>query len=492
MLQRNRVLSAGMIPPRSIGREPFPAELKEGSDFPGRVLSAANRALYFDGNAGALKPFLPQTTPVPDSIAIHPTGPLDASIRPPGSKSLTNRALVCAALADGESVLPGALESEDTGVMVEVLRQLGLTVRVKPHEFQIVGCGGKLPSASGSLFVANSGTTARFLAAMLTLGRGTFRIDGTDRMRERPIQDLLDALGQLGASARSEHGTGCPPVVIEAHGLPGGRAAIRGDISSQFLSGLLLAAPYARNPVELSVPGDLVSQPYVQMTLAVMAAFGVQVKVAGSHTFQIPTGSGYGGRAYPIEPDASAASYFFAAAAIAGGRVTVEGLSRDSLQGDVAFVDVLAKMGCDVTFGRDQITVVGRPMRGIDVNMNAISDTVQTLGAVALFAAGPTKISGVGHIRHKETDRISALATELRRLGASVAEHDDGLTIQPADLHGARIETYHDHRMAMSLALVGLATPGVEISDPGCTAKTYPGYFADLSAIASRAEPTSL
>ncbi|MBI3465784.1 MAG: 3-phosphoshikimate 1-carboxyvinyltransferase [Planctomycetes bacterium] len=431
---------------------------------------------------------------MPDFLAIQPTGPISGSIRPPGSKSITNRALVCAALAEGESILSGALESEDTEVMIAALRQLGLTISVDAsrHEIRITGCGGRLPASGGTLFVANSGTTTRFLAAMLTLGRGTFRLDGTPRMRERPIQDLLDALAQLGAAARSEQGTGCPPVIIEADGLPGGRAAIRGDVSSQFLSGLLMAAPYARSPVELFVPGELVSQPYIQMTLAVMAAFGVRVNLVGQNTFQVPIGIGYRGRAYAIEPDASAASYFFAAAAITGGQVMVKGLSRASLQGDVAFVDVLRQMGCEVAFAEDEITITGRPLRGVDVNMNAISDTVQTLGAVALFAEGPTNISGIGHIRHKETDRIAALATELRKLGADVIERDDGLTIRPAALHGARIATYNDHRMAMSLALVGLAVPGIEISNPGCTAKTYPNYFADLAGLVggSRRSPT--
>jgi 3-phosphoshikimate 1-carboxyvinyltransferase len=427
---------------------------------------------------------------VPDSLAIQPTGPVFGSIRPPGSKSITNRALVCAALAEGESVLSGALQSEDTDVMIAALRQLGLSISVDTsrQEIRIAGCGGRLPASGGTLFVANSGTTARFLAAMLVLGQGTFRLDGTPRMRERPIQDLLDALAQLGAPARSEQGTGCPPVIIDANGLPGGRAAIRGDVSSQFLSGLLMAAPYARTPVELFVPGELVSQPYIQMTLAVMNAFGVRVSADGQDTFQVPNTVGYHGRSYAVEPDASAASYFFAAAAITRGQVTVRGLSGASLQGDVAFVDVLRQMGCEVAFGDDEITVTGRSLRGVDVNMNAISDTVQTLGAVALFAEGPTNITGVGHIRHKETDRIAALATELRKLGAEVGERPDGLTIRPAVLQGARIATYNDHRMAMSLALVGLVVPGVEIIDPGCTAKTYPNYFADLAGLVSAAD----
>lgn len=424
-----------------------------------------------------------------DSIEIRPSGPVCGTIRPPGSKSITNRALVSAALAEGESVLTGALDSEDTRVMIEALGRLGIRVQHDPAAatIRVAGCGGVLPAREAELFAANSGTTMRFLTAMVALGHGRFRIDGTPRMRQRPIGDLLEALGQLGANAVSEAGNGCPPVVVHAAGLPGGRATIAGSISSQFLSGLLMAAPAARRPVELSVSGELVSKPYIEMTLAVMAAFGVSVESEDLRRFVVPAGRPYQGRRYAVEPDASAASYFFAAAAITGGRVTVEGLSRRSLQGDVAFCDCLARMGCEVHDEADSITVTGRALRGIDVDMNAISDTVQTLCAVALFARGPTTITGVGHIRHKETDRIAALAAELRKLGATVDEREDGLRIVPGALRGAEIETYDDHRMAMSLALVGLAVPGVVIRNPQCTAKTYPGFFTDLGKLAPRA-----
>lgn len=420
------------------------------------------------------------------SIEIQPCGPIHATVRPPGSKSITNRALICAALAQGNSRLTGALESEDTQVMVEALRQLGIGVQTDWPQatLHVAGCHGRIPAHTAKLYVANSGTTVRFLAATVALGNGEYRLDGTARMRERPIQDLLAALAQLGVDAASEAGAGCPPVVIRAAGLVGGTALVRGEISSQFLSGLLLAAPYARSPVELLVDGVLVSQPYIHMTLAVMRSFGVEVIQHDLQRFEIPTAS-YSGRDYAIEPDASAASYFFAAAAISGGEVTVSGLSRASLQGDVAFVDCLVQMGCRVRYDADNITVAGGPLKGIEVDMNAISDTVQTLGAVALFAAGPTTVRGVAHIRHKETDRIAALATELRKLGAEVQEFADGLRIEPRPLRPAQIATYHDHRMAMSLALVGLRSPGVVILDPDCTAKTYPRFFADLAAIRS-------
>ena len=419
-----------------------------------------------------------------DEIEIPCTGPLQASIRPPGSKSITNRAMVCAALADGRSTLNGALESEDTQVMIDGLRQLGLKVErdEDKRKIHVSGCGGFLPARRANLFVANSGTTVRFLAAVVSLGHGRFRLDGSPRMRQRPIADLLGALRELGADATDELDTGCPPVIVNAAGLPGGQATVAGDISSQYLSGLLMAAPYAKRTVELNVRGELVSKPYIHMTLAVMKAFGIEVQTQDLSQFVVSPRQQYQDRQYDVEPDASAASYFFAAAAITGGQVTVEGLSRNSLQGDVAFCDCLERMGCEVQYGPDSITVAGRPLHGIDVNMNAISDTVQTLSAVALFADGPTRIHDVANMRHKETDRISALVTELRKFGAEVEEHDDGLRISPSTRHGARIDTYDDHRMAMSMALVGLATSGVVIRNPGCTAKTYPGFFTDLAA----------
>jgi 3-phosphoshikimate 1-carboxyvinyltransferase len=424
---------------------------------------------------------------VPDSLSLNPCGPVHGSIRPPGSKSITNRALVCAALAGGISTLSGGLDSEDTQVMIDSLHRLGIPVEREHDGSRLVvsGCGGQLPTSETDLFVGNSGTTIRFLTAMTTLGRGTYRLDGVPRMHERPIADLLSALNQLGADVRSEAGTGCPPVVVHANGLPGGRATIRGDISSQFLSGLLMAAPLARNNVELIVEGDLVSKPYVTMTIGVMQEFGVQAHYSGLSRFLISGQQHYRGCEYAIEPDASAASYFWGLVAVTGGEVTVEGLALRALQGDVEFVGCLEKMGCRILHDRRGITVAGpsAPLRGIDVDMNAISDTAQTLAVVALFAEGPTTIRGVAHIRHKETDRIADLARELRKLGAGVEELSDGMRITPAPLHGAEIETYNDHRMAMSFALAGMRIPGVTIRNPGCAAKTYPRFFEDLKAL---------
>jgi 3-phosphoshikimate 1-carboxyvinyltransferase len=422
-----------------------------------------------------------------DPLEITPAAaPIRARVRPPGSKSITNRALVCAALADGRSTLTGALDSEDTRVMINGLVRLGISVETADAGRTLVvhGAGGRIPALQAELFCANSGTTIRFLTAVTTLGHGLYRLDGIERMRERPIGDLLDALNQLGADTHSESHNSCPPVIVHANGLPGGTATIRGDISSQFLSGLLLAAPPACSPVKLQVAGPLVSHPYIRMTLAMMHAFGVDVTTNHDLTcFTVAAPIRYQACVFGIEPDASAASYFWAAAAITGGDVTVEGLSATSVQGDVAFVECLGKMGCQVRIEANSIAVIGRPLNGIDVDMNAISDTVQTLAVVALFAEGPTNIRNVGHIRHKETDRVRGLAIELRKLGARVIERDDGLTIDPHRLTSATIATYNDHRMAMSFALAGLKIPGVRIQNPACVDKTYPQFFDDLSAL---------
>jgi 3-phosphoshikimate 1-carboxyvinyltransferase len=309
------------------------------------------------------------------------------------------------------------------------------------------------------------------------------RLDGNARMRQRPIGPLCDALNELGAAVRCEGASGCPPVFVQADGLPGGRAAIAADLSSQFLSALLMSAPCAETPVELVLQGPVVSEPYVAMTIRVMRAFGVDVETRASGGYRIELQS-YRGRDFAIEPDASAASYFFAAAAITGGEVTVEGLTRGSLQGDVRFVTVLEQMGCTVRWSDSSITVQGGPLRGVSVDMNDISDTSQTLAAVAVFADGPTHIRNIAHVRHKETDRIRAVVTELHRLGIDAQEHEDGFTVNPHPhpLRPALIETYDDHRMAMSFALIGLRAPGIRISDPACVGKTYPAFFDDLAS----------
>ncbi len=428
-----------------------------------------------------------------DAFTFTPLGrPVDGVVVIPGSKSITNRALPIAALARGESTLTGALFSDDTRYMAGALNQLG--IRVESDEasnaFSVTGGDGTFPAASADLFIGNSGTTVRFLTAVLALGHGAFRIDGIPRMRKRPIQPLITALNELGSRVSSEAGTGCPPVRVIADGLPGGSVTVPGDQSSQYFSALLLAAPYARAGVEILVEGDLVSKPYMPMTASVMNAFGVEVELdqIGWKRFAVVPGQHYTGRAYQIEPDASNASYFFAAAAVTGGRVRVAGLGRHSTQGDLNFVRVLEAMGATVTVADDHTEVVGPPngaLRGVDLDLKAISDTAQTLAAIAPFASGPTTFRGVEHARLKETDRVAALATELRKLGQQVEERSDGLTIVPQPITPADIDTYDDHRMAMSFGVATLRAPGIRILDPGCTAKTFPDFFDRLTALAT-------
>jgi 3-phosphoshikimate 1-carboxyvinyltransferase len=423
-----------------------------------------------------------------DSLPIAPiTAPLDARVRVPGSKSLTNRALLLAALASGPTRLTNALFSDDSSRLAGALTVLGFNVALDPdaRSMTVHGLGGAIPAGLATLDVGNAGTAARFLTAALTLGRGEYVLDGNARMRQRPIGDLLDALRQLGAAVSSP--TGCPPVRVSAAGLPGGRAEVRGDISSQFLSALLMVAPLAAAPVELAVAGDLNSQPYVDMTLAVMTAFGVAVERDGYRRFRVAPQPYRTPGVYAVEGDASAASYFFAAPAVLGGRVQVEGLSRRSLQGDVAFLDVLARMGCVVEAGDDWCAVSRSPvapLAGVHEDMRHIPDTAQTLAAVAPFAASPTTIRGIASARVKETDRVAALVTELRRLGVAVEEFPDGLRVHPAAaIQPALVRTYDDHRMAMAFALIGLRAPGVLIENPGCVAKTFPDYFAVLESL---------
>lgn len=414
------------------------------------------------------------------------SGPVSGSIRPPGSKSITNRALILSALAKGTSTLTGVLDSVDTAVMLESLNRIGILVKhdSETQTCRITGCGGRLSVEKADLWLENSGTSIRFLTSVCCLGSGHYRLDGSKRMRERPIIDLVDTLQTLGASVDCEDPAGgCPPVIVRGQRLAGGAASVNGDISSQFLSSLLMVAPCAKNSVELSVAGELVSKPYVTMTLEMMKSFGIAATYPDDlSSFKISSG-GYRAIDYDIEPDASAASYFLAAAAITGGTVTVEGLSKTALQGDVLFASALEQMGCEVTWDDASVTVTGRELRGVDIDMNAISDTAQTLAVVATFASSPTTIRCVGHMRHKETDRIAAVVTELKRAGLRADEFDDGMTIYPGPAKPAAIQTYDDHRMAMSFALLGLKHKGIQILDPGCTSKTYPHFFEDLQTL---------
>ena len=426
------------------------------------------------------------------TLPIHPVShPVDGTVRVPGSKSITNRALLLAALASGTSRLEGALFSDDTHYMSAALNELGVPVRADQSAqlYEVDGRGGQFPAREAELFLGNAGTATRFLTAALCLGEGNYVITGVPRMSARPLGDLLGALRSLGADIIGKNEA--VPLEINAHGLRGGQVSLRGDASSQFLSALLLVAPKTRDGLQIHINGPLFSQPYVSMTLSMLQQWGAQASNDNFERFQIAGGQNFHAQTYVIEPDASSASYFFAAAALTGGRVRVKNLGKNALQGDVHFVDVLKQMGCLVRKGNQYVEVRGPQngqLRGVTVDMNAISDCVMTLAAIAPFADGPTHISNIAHIRGKETDRIAALAKELQRLGVRVEEHDDGLTIHPAKrLKSAQIRTYDDHRMAMSFAITALKSPGIEIRDPGCVAKTFPNFWETLEKLCRRA-----
>ena len=412
--------------------------------------------------------------------------PIHATVTLPGSKSYTNRALIIAALADGTSTLRQALFSDDTLYMAEALRQLGIPVTADESNktFVVKGKGGEIPAAQAELFVGLSGTSARFLTALAALGNGRYRVDGVARMRERPMQPLLASIRQLGGAIRPLENEGCLPIEIAACGLRGGAAHMAGDESSQYFSALLMAAPYMREGLDLAVRGRLIHGQYIAMTMKSMADFGVAATAEEERRFRVAPGQHYAARTYAIEPDASAASYFFAAAALTGGTVRVENLGADSAQGDLDFVDVLTAMGCTVQKAADHVTVSGPPkLRGVDVDMGSFSDTFMTLAALAPFAEGPTRIRGIAHTRLQETDRVSATAEELRKLGVSVAESHDSLRIDPGPMRGATIDPHDDHRIAMSFALMGLRLPGVAIDNPECVAKTFPDFFTRLAEV---------
>jgi 3-phosphoshikimate 1-carboxyvinyltransferase len=418
-----------------------------------------------------------------EEFAVEPIQPPDATVPLPGSRSLTNRALVCAALADGTSRLTGWLDSDDTRAMREGLERLGAEIREEEEDLVVRGVDGRFAIPMKPLDCRASGTTVRFLTACASLVPGRVVLDGVPRMRERPIQELGDALGSLGVQVRTV--AGCPPVTVQGGTLEGGDASIDSSRSSQYLSALLLVAPYAERDVEIT-SGRIVSRPFVEMTLDVMGAFGAAVETRHGERFHISAGQRYRARSYAVEPDAMSAGYFFAAAAVTSGRVRIDGLTPASSQGDVRFVEVLERMGCGVERGGSWITVRGpRYLHGIDVDMNAMPDAALTLAIVACFAQGETRIRNVGHLRIKESDRMSALATELGKLGARVEVTESDLVIEPPEqVQPARIVTYDDHRIAMSFAVAGLAAPGIVIENPDCVGKTFPDFFQALEQLA--------
>ena len=426
-------------------------------------------------------------------LDLPPAWRAEGTIRLPGSKSITIRALLLAALAEGETRLEGVLESDDTRVMLDALRALGVNwKKAGPDVYLVTGAAGPFPVRQAALFVGNSGASARSLVAALALSNGTYGVDGVPRMRERPLRDLVDALRQAGADIGYAGADGFFPLRIGP-----GRIRVdtplrvRGDVSSQFLTGLLQALPLCGKPAVIEVVGELISRPYIEITLNLMARFGVVVEREAWDKFRIPGGSGYQSPGtLPVEGDASGASYFLAAGAISGsrggGRVRVEGVGARSIQGDVRFADALERMGASVTRG-DQWLEAGASgaLQGIDLDCVAIPDAAMTLAIAALFAQGPTTLRGIGSWRVKETDRIAAMANELRKVGATVDEGPDWLRIAPpAQVRAATIDTYDDHRMAMCFSLVTLGGVAMRINDPDCVRKTFPDYFAEFRGIA--------
>jgi 3-phosphoshikimate 1-carboxyvinyltransferase len=421
-----------------------------------------------------------------DQIEITPvSNPLSAVVTVPGSKSITNRALLIAAMAEGRSVIENVLFSDDTLRMLDALKLLGFQVAIEESERRVIvnGLGGQIPSSGSDLSIGGAGTAMRFLIPFLTLARGKFRIDGNKRMRERPVGPLLDAMQRLGASVYSERDNRCPPVIADSRNpFRGGATHVDGRMSSQFVSAMLMPAPLWPDGLRLQATGDA-ARPFVEMTLRIMEAWGVKWNIEGD-TITISGGQAYRARRFVVEPDASSASYFAAAAALCGGTVTLQGLSANSVQGDIAFLTVLQQMGARVKWNTDSVEVTGAgQLRGVDVAMNGMPDMVATLAAIAPFATSATRIRKVEFIRHHESDRLRSIAAELRRLGASVTDQEDGMEILPSRLNGASIETYDDHRIAMAFSVVGLRIPGVKIQNPACVSKTFPEFFARIAEL---------
>ena len=423
-----------------------------------------------------------------DKLTLSPIHEISGIVNLPGSKSLSNRILLLSMLAEGQTEIHNLLDSDDVRRMVEALEILGIQFKEKRAEnlISVSGTAGKIPVSEATLMLGNAGTAIRPLTAAMTLGHGRFVLDGVTRMRERPIIDLVDGLSQLGANLRCLNDTDCPPVEVIADGLPGGKTRLSGAISSQYLTAILLVAPYAKSDVEIEIIDKLVSVPYVEMTMRLMRHFGVSVNHKDFQTFQIPRQNYQSPGKLYVEGDASTASYFLAGAAITGGSVTVKGCGTESIQGDSRFAEVLEQMGAKVDWGARQVKLTGSTLNGIDVDMNQMPDAAMTLAVTALFASGPTAIRNIYNWRVKETERLKAVSTELRKLGALVEEGHDYLVIHPPTrVKIASINTYDDHRMAMSFSLVACGKSSVTICNPDCVSKTFPDYFEVLAGLCS-------
>ena len=410
-------------------------------------------------------------------IEIRPQKISDKEVTVPGSKSYTHRILIAAALSDGICTIHNGLKSEDTLLTLAALKQMGIKIEVRDDIFTVYGAKGALQPCHDPIYLGNSGTSMRLLTAVAALGNGVYMLKGTKRMGERPIQDLIDGLGQIGVKAHAVNNNGCPPVEVKGGKIAGGSIALKCGISSQFLSALLLIAPYTKNGVEINVIKGPVSRPYVDMTVDVMEELGIEVDRDGYDRFKIPGGQTYRAGSYVVEPDCSQAGYFWAAAAISGAGIKVRGITKESRQGDVRFTKLLETMGCNILHEKDGITVFGRPLSAITADMADMPDMVPTLAVVAAFAKGTTVIKNVAHLKAKESDRLGSVVKELSNIGIQASCSHASMIIKGGTLHGSEIDTHGDHRMAMSFALVGLKVPGIIIRDEKCVEKSFPDFW---------------
>ena len=410
-------------------------------------------------------------------IEIRPQKIKDCDIAVPGSKSYTHRMLICAALSDGTCQIENGLLSEDTRFTMSALKQMGIQIDQKDNTFIVNGKKGILALCLDPIYLGNSGTSVRLLTAVTSLGQGIYTLTGTERMRERPIQDLLDGLGQIGAGARSIHNNGCPPVEVKGGKIAGGNVHLKCNVSSQFLSGLLLIAPYTAEGIDIHVVKGPVSKPYVDMTVDVMERFGTDITREEYDRFRVNGGQTYRSGRYAVEPDCSQAGYFWAAAAISGARIKVKGITRQSRQGDVCFTERLEEMGCVIRDEKDGIAVSGKPLSAITADMADMPDMVPTLAVVAAFAKGTTVIKNVAHLKDKESDRLGSVVKELSKIGIEASCSDTGMVIKGGEPYGNEIDTYGDHRIAMSFALAGLKVPGIFIKDENCVEKSFPDFW---------------
>lgn len=416
---------------------------------------------------------------------IRPVKNLHAVVRVPGSKSYTQRALIAAALADGRSDVLGALISEDIEVLMAALRAMGVIIHQNNGELTVEGTGGRLTAPEAPIFMGNNGTGLRLLTTMACLGHGEFILDGNERMRQRPLEPLVDALRQIGVDISCIHENGCPPVRIRAQGLPGGTVRLSSGLSSQYLSSLLLSGPYAARNLEIRILGTLLSRPYVSMTLEVMERFGAKVQQGLDQSFVVGAPRPYRPATYHVEGDVSSATYFMAAAAVCGGSVRISNINPDSLQGDLRFAEILNTLGCRVDKSGPGLQITGPLSNHADLSFDLqdVPDMVPALAIVCAFRQGKSLLSRIGHLRVKESDRVAALSRELRKMGVRVEEQQDRMTIQGTPVRGAQIACYDDHRIAMSFAVAGLAIGGVVITDPGCVRKSFPDFWEILASL---------